>query len=137
VIGPFRFFREAIGVFSLPALTSGFTVWFIPVVLGSIFVFLFVSANPLLERWISLMNPGNAASYVSIGRVLFWARRCRSSGRSFTSGGAPKPSSRIIRPWASRRNNAEPADFADFFGVATILRSLILFNLLFCGSDDS
>jgi hypothetical protein len=130
-IGPFRFFREAIGVFSLPALTSGFTVWFIPVVLGSIFVFLFVSANPLLEKWISLMNPSSAASYVSIGRLLFWAValsvvwpfvhvwwRAKTEVMDNPAVGIPQ-------------EHAEPADFADFFGIATILRSLILFNLLF------
>src|SRR5437016_1269157 len=72
LVGPFRFFREAIAAFNLPALRTGFAVWFIPIVLGGIFVFLLVSANPLLEKWISLLNPGNTASYVSLGRVLFW-----------------------------------------------------------------
>ena len=67
LIGPFRFLRDAAGTFNLPALTSGVIVWFIPVVLGSIFAFLFVSANPLLEKWISLINPGAAGSYLSVG----------------------------------------------------------------------
>ena len=74
LVGPFRFFRDAIAAFNLPALKTGFAVWFIPIVLGGIFVFLLVSANPLLEKWISLLNLGNTASYVSLGRVLFWAR---------------------------------------------------------------
>jgi len=42
LVGPFRFFRDAIGVFNLPALKTGFAVWFIPIVLGGIFVFLLV-----------------------------------------------------------------------------------------------
>ena len=74
LVGPFRFFRDAIAAFNLPALKTGFAVWFIPIVLGGIFVFLLVSANPLLEKWISLLNLGNTASYVSLGRVLFWTR---------------------------------------------------------------
>ena len=37
--GPFKLLRDAVRVFSLPALTASFTVWFIPVLLGSIFVF--------------------------------------------------------------------------------------------------
>ena len=57
LVGPFRFFRDAIAAFNLPALRTGFAVWFIPIVLGGIFVFLLVSANPLLEKWISLLNP--------------------------------------------------------------------------------
>jgi hypothetical protein len=85
LIGPFRLLRDATGVFGLAALTTGFTVWFIPLVLGSVFAFLFASANPLIAKWIMLIGPGDASSYVSIVRV----------------------------------------------GAATILRSLILFNLLF------
>ena len=73
LIGPLRLLRDAISAFNLPAMTAGFTVWFIPVVLSSIFALLFVSANPLLEKWISLMNPGSVNSYVTVGRVLFWA----------------------------------------------------------------
>ena len=57
LVGPFRFFRDAIAAFNLPALKTGFAVWFIPIVLGGIFVFLLVSANPLIEKWISLLNP--------------------------------------------------------------------------------
>src|SRR5439155_5377343 len=130
LVGPFRFFREAIAAFNLPALRTGFAVWFIPVVLGGIFVFLLVSANPLLEKWISLLNPGNTASYVSLGRVLFWTVALS-----------------IVWPfihvrWSGKREVPALADAAalaqgmpsgrnDFFGVATILRSLILFNFLF------
>src|SRR5829696_5860159 len=72
LIGPFRFFRDAVGAFNLPALKTGFVVWFVPIVLSGIFVFLLASANPLLEKWIRMLNPGNTASYVSLGRVLFW-----------------------------------------------------------------
>ena len=70
LVGPFRFFRDAVGAFNLPALKSGFAVWFIPVFLGGIFLFLLVSANPLLEKWIGLINPGNTAAYVSLSTVV-------------------------------------------------------------------
>jgi len=131
LIGPFRLFRDAIGAFNLPALTAGFTTWFIPVVLTGIFGFLFVSANPLLEKWIGLMNPGSATSFIGAGRVLFWVLALS-----------------IVWPFIHvrwRRRSEVTADLAaaetetqdaqsqtvDFLGVATILRSLILFNLLF------
>jgi hypothetical protein len=131
LIGPFRFFRDAVGVFNLPALTTGLTVWFIPLLLGSIFAVLFVSANPLLEKWISLMNPGNAASYVSFGRVLFWAVAL-SVVWPFIHVWWRKKSEIAETPVETMEQEREaPADFVDFFGVATILRSLILFNLLF------
>ena len=131
LIGPFRLFRDAISAFKLPALTAGFTMWFIPVLLSSIFAFLFVSANPLLEKWISLMNPGSATSFISFGRMLFWAMALS-----------------IVWPfihvrwsrWSEARSNFVETQVeeqeplirgVDFFSVATILRSLILFNLLF------
>jgi hypothetical protein len=131
LIGPFRFFGDAAGAFNLPAITSGFIVWFIPVVLGSIFAFLFVSANPLLEKWISVINLGSAASYVSFTRVLFWVVAISIVWpfvhvwwRAKTEG-VESPAETIPQ------EHPAPVDFADFFGVATILRSLILFNLLF------
>jgi len=131
LVGPFRFFREAIAAFNLPGLRTRFAVWFIPIVLGGIFVFLLVSANPLLEKWISLLNPGNTASYVSLGRVLFWTValsivwpfiHVRWSGKREMPAGLTEAAA-LAQGMPSGRN--------DFFGVATILRSLILFNLLF------
>lgn len=129
--GPFRLLGDVVRVFSLPVLTAGFAVWFIPVLLGSIFVFLFASANPLLEKWISLMNPGDVTSYVSLWRVLFWVSalslvwpfvhvRWRRKAEVTTDFGA-----------TATREPEKQVDAIDFFGVATILRSLILFNLLF------
>ena len=131
LVGPFRFFRDAIGVFNLPALKTGLAVWFIPIVLGGIFVFLLASANPLLEKWISLLNPGNTTSYVSLGRVLFWTValsvvwpfiHVRWNGKREMPAGLADAAA-LAQRMPSGRN--------DFFGVATILRSLILFNLLF------
>lgn len=132
LVGPFRLLRDAIGAFNLPALKTGFAVWFIPVALGGVFVFLLVSANPLLEKWIRLLNPsGNTASYISVGRVLFWAVALSlvwpfiqvrwKSKRAMPAGLAD----------AAAPAQAVPSGPSHFFGVATILRSLILFNLLF------
>jgi hypothetical protein len=131
LIGPFRFLKDAIGVFTLPALTAGFTVWFIPVVLGSIFAFLFASANPVIAKWFSLMNPGDASAYVSVSRVLFW-----TAALSIVWP--------FIHVWWRRKTEvtSDPAetvlqqpettpDSIDFLSAATILRSLIVFNLLF------
>jgi hypothetical protein len=129
LIAPFRLLRDATGVFNL--LAAGFTLWFIPVILGSIFVFLFASANPLIAKWISLLNPGETSSYVSVSRILFWV----------TISLMIWP---FIKVWWRRKPEATPdpvealpeqpetiSPSVDFFGAATILRSLILFNLLF------
>jgi len=131
LLGPFRFFRDAIAAFNLPALKTGFVVWFIPIVLGGIFVFLLVSANPLLEKWVSLLSPGNPAPYVSLERVLFWTVAL-SVVWPFIHvkwKGKRKISANLAD--AAKRAQRLPSGQTDFFGVATILRSLALFNLLF------
>lgn len=129
--GPFRFFRDALAVFNLPAITSGFTRWLVPVVLGSIFALLFVSANPLIEKWIRQINPDRAASYLRIGRLLFWIVALSLVWPFIQTRWRIKPA---IAPDLAEPVSREPetsSEFGDFFGVATIQRSLILFNLLF------
>lgn len=131
LVGPFRLFRDFISAFNLPALKSGFAVWLIPVSLSGIFLLLLASANPMLEKWIGLMNPGNTASYLNPARLLFWAMalsvvwpfihvRWRRKHAVATSVAEAVTPVKEARP-----------DRLEFFGVTTILRSLILFNLLF------
>ena len=131
LVGPFRFFRDAVGAFNLPALKSGFAVWFIPVFLGGIFLFLLVSANPLLEKWIGVVDLGNTAAYIIPARLLFWAMalsivwpfiHVRWRGKREVAARLAE----AVAPAQEARS-----DRVDFFGVTTILRSLILFNLLF------
>jgi hypothetical protein len=131
LVGPSRFFRDAVGGFNLPALKTGFVVWLVPIVLSGIFVFLLASANPLLEKWIGLLNPGNTGSYVSLGRVLFWTValsivwpfiHVRWSGKRKMPAGLAE---------VAALAQGIPSGQHDFFGVATILRSLIPFNFLF------
>jgi len=131
LVGPFRLLRDAISAFNLPALTKGFTVWFIPVVLSGIFAFLFVSANPLLEKWVSLMNPGGPTSYISLGRVLFWATALSLVWPFIQVRWRRKSEATADLAVAETEEQKIPVHGIDFFGAATILRSLILFNLLF------
>lgn len=131
LVGPFRFFRDAVSAFNLPTMKSGFAVWFIPVSLGAIFLFLLTSANPLIEKWISMMKPGNTTSYVSAARLLFWAMalsvvwpfiHVRWRGKHLVAVRLAE----AVTPAQETR-----PDRLDFFGFTTILCSLILFNLLF------
>ncbi|MGY3587746.1 hypothetical protein ACVIGB_003203 [Bradyrhizobium sp. USDA 4341] len=131
LVSPFRLFRDVVSAFDLPGLTRGFILWFVPLLLGTVFVFLFVAANPVLEIWISQLNPGNPAASLSLGRTLFWILvsalvwpfvhiKWRRHTNVAPSG-----------PRSSAQGPAEPDHFIDLFGAGTILRSLILFNLLF------
>jgi Domain of unknown function (DUF4173) len=130
LLGPSRFLREAADAFRLPGRTGVLAVWFVPVLAGGIFLFLLVSANPLLERWLVSMSPGHTASYASLKRSLFW----------FVALSAIWPF--IYVRWRIKRETARSVeavtskpemspDRLDFFGVRTILRSLMLFNVAY------
>jgi hypothetical protein len=131
LIGPCRLARDVVGGFHGPSVMTAIAMWFVPVALSAVFLALFASANPLIERWIDLLKPGNAANHLSVGRLLFWLAalpivwpfvhiRWR---RKAVSGAAP------AEPIA--RDSDVTARWDHVFGPATILRSLILFNLLF------
>jgi len=129
--GPFRLLGDTIRLFTLPTLTAGFTVWFIPVLLSGVFAFLFASANPLLAKWISLLNPGSATSQVSLSRVLFWIAALSLVWPFVRARWRRKAGVTADAVVATTTKETKPVQTIDLLSVATILRSLILFNLLF------
>ena len=133
LFGPFRLIRDMAGSLNMPALATGFVVWFIPIVFGGLFVALFASANPLIERWFAQLNPGNAASQVSLARLLFWLVAA-SVVWPFIHVRWRRKIAVTTAPIESVPDQSQPSaesGSVDFLGVATVLRSLILFNLLF------
>jgi hypothetical protein len=135
LLGFFRFFPDALQVFNLSAFTRGIALWLLPATLGTVFVALFAAANPVIEQWVSLLNPKLILEYVSVWRVLFWTailalvwpfihvRWRRKNPVVPTAGDIAEP-----EPLA-------PFVPAEFVGPSTILRSLILFNLLFAAQS--
>jgi hypothetical protein len=137
LFGPFRFFPEALQIFNMSAFTRGIALWLLPAVLSAVFIALFAAANPVIEQWVSLLNPKIIFDYVSIPRVLFWTamlalvwpfihvrwRRRKVVTAAVADTAEPEPLAPIIP--------------AEFLGPSTILRSLILFNLLFARSPSS
>jgi len=127
LIGPFRFFRDAIGVFSLPGVISSIAVWLVPLGLGAIFVLLLGTANPVIERWIILMSPANTASPIGVERSLFFIAATMFVWPFIQIWWRRKPASASAVPQAR-----EPATRpSPLLGAAAILRSLLLFNLVF------
>ena len=135
LFGPFRFFLEALQIFNMSAFTRGIALWLLPAVLGTVFVGLFAAANPVIGQWVSLLNPKIILDYVSVPRVLFWTmmlalvwpfihvrwRRKKVVTAEVDDVPVPPP----LPPLVS----------AEFLGPSTILRSLILFNLLFAAQS--
>ena len=135
LFGPFRFFPEALQIFNMSAFTRGITLWLLPAVLSTVFVALFAAANPVIEQWVYLLNPKLILDYVSIPRVLFWTamlalvwpfihvrwRRRKVVTAAVADSAEPEPLVPVIP--------------AVFLGPSAILRSLILFNLLFAAQS--
>ncbi|RXT33577.1 DUF4153 domain-containing protein [Bradyrhizobium betae] len=135
LFGPFRFFPDALQIFNMSAFTRGIALWLLPAALGTVFVALFAAANPVIEQWVSLLNPKLFFEYVSIPRVLFWAmmlalvwpfihvrwRRKTVVTATVRDVAVPPP--------------LPPVVSAEFLGPSTIMRSLILFNLLFAAQS--
>lgn len=135
LFGPFRVFPDALQVFNMSAFTRGIALWLMPVVLGTVFVALFAAANPVIEQWGSLLNPKIILEYVSVPRVLFWVlmlalvwpfihvrwRRRKIAATTDADVTEPPPLPPFVSP--------------EFLGPSTILRSLILFNLLFAAQS--
>ncbi|MBR0776317.1 DUF4173 domain-containing protein [Bradyrhizobium diazoefficiens] len=135
LFGPLRFFPEALQVFNLSAFTRGIALWLLPAALGTVFVALFAAANPVIEQCVSLLNPKLILEYVSIPRVLFWVmmlalvwpfihvrwRRGTSATAAVVEGPEPEPFAPLL--------------FVEFLDASTVLRSLILFNLLFAAQS--
>jgi hypothetical protein len=129
--GPIRLFSDAKRLFGSSLSVSSFTVWIVPVVATGIFLLLFVSANPLIERWIAAIDPRASASTLNVRRILFWIAvvavtwpfvALRWKRKDAAAPQAEQPATSPERPAALP---------GDFFGTAAILRSLVLFNLLF------
>ena len=131
LIGPFRIVGDVVRMTNVRAISTGFALWLVPLVFGAAFVLLFAFANPLIARWISLLNPKDATSQINLARTLFWAFllstiwpfiHVRWRGWRLPARVTPQMVS----------DNAEPAsDAPTIFGADAILRALILFNVLF------
>ncbi len=122
VVAPFRLARDAFAMFSLPAFASGLAAWIVPVLLSCVFVMLFVAANPLIENSLRWINLSRIAEQLSVPRILFWLVALSFIWpfvhiRWKKSAAAPTP---VLKDLPR-----------EFLSAATILRSLILFNLLF------
>ncbi len=141
LIGPFRSIADATGLLDLARLEAGFALWLVPLALGGIFVFLFASANPLIEKWLAMLAPGSGASQVSTARILFWIAALlmiwpflKLRWRRQVEIDLAAVDLDAASPEATPQNPEErqaPPGLPNFFGAPTILRSLILFNLLF------
>lgn len=100
-------------------------VWLVPVGFALVFLWLFASANPLIEQVLRAMTPQPGVLVFDPLRYVFWVVAAIVAWPLLQ----PRlmPGSAVASPTADAPT--KPAGL--LFGEAAILRSLVLFNLLF------
>src|SRR4051812_17245680 len=126
--GPFRIFADIAQSPRWSLTLKSFTVWVVPLALGCVFLLLFSSANPLIETWLNAIDLKAWLSRLSVARLLFWSVTLCVVWPFVYLKWIRKPSP---EPWAGTERAAADEPPSELFGVAAILRSLLLFNLLF------
>jgi hypothetical protein len=133
--GPSRFGRD-LRRHAEPALRASralrgewLIAWLLPVLLGLVFVGLFASANPLIERWLGAIRLDSWLGFVEVRRIVFWLiaaalvwpfLRVRVGLGSLLER-FPLPRLSLGLAWAPEA----------LFGRRAVVRSLVLFNALF------
>jgi hypothetical protein len=139
--GPFRLFPDLVRSRIWSHSAGHLTVWIVPLLLGGVFLGLFARANPLIENLLASFDPRDGVSQFSIVRLLFWIAMAsliwpfihlRWYRKAVPDAGVD------TMPVDSASVEAAPALptkvdtlLGKLFGAEAILRSLVLFNLLF------
>ncbi|MCB1420731.1 MAG: DUF4173 domain-containing protein [Notoacmeibacter sp.] len=109
-------------------------VWLMPVSAALVFLLLFIAANPVLDQWLAQLDLQRILDIVDFERLLLWAFlavliwplvRSRLPLRLRATSRFPDA------PIPDLARQAETGSMDALFGEASILRALILFNLLF------
>jgi hypothetical protein len=134
--GPFRLFPDLVRSRIWSQSASYFTVWIVPLLLGGIFLCLFARANPLIENLLVSFDPRSGVSQFSVVRLLFWIAiasviwpfiHLRWQRKAAPDAGVDVTP---VDATPALPDNVD-AFLSEMFGPGAILRSLVLFNLLF------
>jgi Domain of unknown function (DUF4173) len=102
--------------------------WIIPIALSAVFLALFAAANPLIANWLTQWNFGNSLSQLDVRRLMFWF------GVVIAVWAFVGIRYRFVPPDSLAHETLEiPAatPASAIFNDVAIIRSLVLFNLLF------
>ncbi|MFI0846003.1 DUF4173 domain-containing protein [Mesorhizobium sp. IMUNJ 23232] len=110
----------------------GMIGWIMPVSLAAVFVALFGIANPVVEHWLSLLDPWALLELLGFWRTLFWIIAALYIW-AFLRPRAPNIRVRSLMtvPPLSRPVAAPDRLHEALFGKKAILRALLVFNLIF------
>ena len=129
------------------ARSGTIAVWTLSVALGAVFLALFGAANPIIDRWLALLDVWLLLDLISIGRIVFWLvvaalvwallrprlpRLPRWLQRRTTGAGATGGKSTVTHQSAGEAEDAGAPTLRDvIFSEGAILRALVVFNAMF------
>jgi hypothetical protein len=132
--GPFRFAADMIGALRhmevwTPAWLGWLVAWIVPLTVFAVFLALFTSANPLIEKGLMQIDLWKIIAWLSPWRMIFWLFIISMIWPLILRREKTKPAA-TPEPVAA---DAEPpsSDFDYLLGAQAITRSLVLFNVLF------
>ena len=129
LIGPFRIFADIARSSAFSLTLKSFAVWVVPLLLSCVFLLLFSSANPLIETWLNATIDLKVwLARIRVARLLFWSVTLCLVWPFIYLKWIRKTAP---APWADAAEPPVDEPPSELFGTAAILRSLLLFNLLF------
>lgn len=102
--------------------------WIVPLLCGAVFIALFASANPLIEQWLAMFDISRQNWEFDVVRLFAWIVLLAIAWPYLSMRLCEKP---LIGKSMMTADLPKIDDSNRFFGSAAILRSLVLFNLLF------
>lgn len=133
--GPFRLLPDLTRSSRGTLTTNMVVAWVVPVVLGTVFLALFASANPMIEHWIKAIDLSGGTAQLSLQRMLFWfAALSLVWPFVCVKLNARRKAAEPRQEEASATDDAIDAALlqpSQLFGATAVFRSLVLFNLLF------
>jgi hypothetical protein len=129
--GPFRLVADIVRS-GIGSLSSGHvTAWIIPLLLSGLFLLLFASANPLIERSFTTFDFRKSLSEPNFFRVSFWAVMVSLVWPFIAVRWKPRKPRVGVEATLAEGSPAIAEPESAFSGPQVILRSLVLFNLMF------
>lgn len=138
--------RKAAKRVRLGARSGTIAVWTLSVALGAVFLALFGAANPIIDRWLALLDVWLLLDLLSIGRIVFWLAvaalvwallrprlpRLPKWLRRKAGVGAADGKSPITQGDAGEAEAAGAPTLRDvIFSEGAVLRALVVFNAMF------
>ena len=130
-MGPFQLVPDLVRAYrqdSIGVRLSNLHGWVIPLGFCIVFAWLFASANPIIQAWLGYLNPLHLFSDLSVARIGVWVLLLVLSWPLIAPRLHSLPG--LQRLMSATGKSAMPAVHG-LFSPSAILRSLVLFNMIF------